>query len=104
MNKTNKTNCKINNKIKVNVYLCAPSHVYYEMMIQTDDTLCNLLNYIQTVLPKNKYAYDTDNPIFFDMDTNTQLDPSKSFANQHIGDGSECSIKIKLKVIKINDA
>ena len=45
MNKKN----TVHNKIKVNVYLCAPSHLYYEMMILPDDLLGNLLKYIQNI-------------------------------------------------------
>ncbi len=95
---------KTNNKIKVNVYLSHPSNVYYEMMIPPNDLIGNLLNYLQTALPKNKFIYNTENPFFFDMDSQQQLDPLKTFVDQNIGNAeSECSIKIKLKVSRIDN-
>ncbi len=95
---------KTNNKIKVNVYLCHPTNVYYEMMIQPTDLIGNLLIYLRTALPKNKFIFNTENPFFFDMDSQQQLDPSKSFVDQNIGGAEfECSIKIKLKVSRNDD-
>jgi hypothetical protein len=124
-----KTNKNIQtNKIKVNIYLTYPNHIYYEMMIDPHEVIGNLLKYIEKLFPKTKYAYNTDNPIFILIDmerdgergieTETLLDISKSYIEHNLykEDSSyssssfsacnsehECSIKIKLKITEIKD-
>jgi hypothetical protein len=118
----------VKDKIKVNIYLTYPNHIYYEMMIDPHEVIGNLLKYIEKLFPKTKYAYNTDDPIFIliDMenDEETEIDASKSYIDLGLsseGGGSdgggndarvkskccyempECSIKIKLKIIELKD-
>jgi hypothetical protein len=115
-------------KIKVNIYLTHPNHVYYEMIIDSHEIIKNLLKYVQGFFPKTKYAYNTDDPIFIliDMenDEETEIDASKSYIELGLcseGEGSdgggndarvkskccyempECSIKIKLRITELKD-
>jgi hypothetical protein len=111
-------------KIKVNIYLTYPNHVYYEMIIDSDEIIKNLLKYVQGFFPKTKYAYNTDDPIFIliDMenDEETEIDASKSYIELGLcseGEGGndtrvkskccyempECSIKIKLRITELKD-
>ena len=100
-------------KFKVNVHLTYPNTVYYEMVIEPGDTVINLLKYIEIYFPKNKYSYNTDTPHFIDMDTNLNIDTSKSYIDNNLYNKSqndhsdnayfECSIKIKLSVSKLKE-
>ena len=114
----------VKDKIKVNIYLTYPNHIYYEMMIDPHEVIRNLLKYVQGFFPKTKYAYNTDDPIFIliDMenDEETEIDASKSYIELGLcseGEGSddtkvkskccyempECSIKIKLRITELKD-
>ena len=118
----------VKDKIKVNIYLTYPNHIYYEMMIDPHDVIGNLFKYIQQFFPKTKYEYNTDNPVFIHMqidddtgyEKETVLDISKSYIEHNLynvasGSGSasasssacnsehECSIKIKLKITSLKD-
>jgi hypothetical protein len=84
-------------KIKVNIYLDFPIQSYYEMILNPAEVIGNLFKYIQNIFPKTKYVYNTDNPIFIDMDTENIIDTSKSF-HEHKLNQESCSIKIKLKI------
>jgi len=100
-------------KFKVNVHLTYPNAVYYEMVIEPGDTVINLLKYIEIYFPKNKYSYNTDTPYFIDMDTNLNIDTSKSYIDNNLynknhddcGNSSDfqCSIKIKLHISKLKE-
>jgi hypothetical protein len=111
------------NKIKVNIYLSEPNNVYYEMMIQPNDVIGNLLNYVEKFFPRTKYEhvyiYKNGNPIFTNYDTGEEIDISKTYTqhgfyikesqrNNGYGSGSDiyessCSIKIKLKITKLKE-
>jgi hypothetical protein len=70
-------------KIKVNIYLTYPNHVYYEMIIDSHEIIKNLLKYVQGFFPKTKYAYNTDDPIFIlinmEKGEEMEIDASKSY-------------------------
>lgn len=111
-------------KIKVNIYLTYPNHVYYEMIIDSREIIKNLLKYVQGFFPKTKYAYNTDDPIFIlinmEKGEEMEIDASKSYIELGLcseGEGDndarvkskccyempECSIKIKLKITELKD-
>ena len=100
-------------KFKVNVYLTYPNTNYYEMVIDPNDTVNNLLKYIESYFPKSKYSFNTENPEFINVDTNSYIDTSKSYIDNNLYNKSqndhsdnayfECSIKIKLSVSKLKE-
>ena len=110
---TNKENKVKKVKFKVNVYLTYPNTNYYEMVIDPNDTVNNLLKYIESYFPKSKYSFNTENPEFINVDTNSYIDISKSYIDNNLYNKSqndhndnayfECSIKIKLSVSKLKE-
>ena len=108
-------------KIKINIYLSYPSNTYYEMMILSDDIISNILVYIEKIFPKDKYdyvyIYKNDKPVFINYETGEEINIAKTYVEHGFYNkespcnnvtGSdihepECSIKIKLKVIKLKD-
>jgi len=118
-----KKKSNIENKIKVNLYLIYPNNVYYEMMISPSEVISNLLLYIEKFFPKDKYeyicVYKNDSPVFINFETGDEIDISKTYIEHgfYIKDSNcsngygkmynvnepECSIKIKLKIIKLKE-
>ena len=85
--------------MKVNVYLIFPNRVYYEMLIDKKDRISKIINNLQNIYPSTKYTYESKSlePKFINLDTNEEIDISKTYEESGFCD--TCNIKINLKIL-----
>jgi hypothetical protein len=92
--------------MKLNVYLIYPSHVYYEFIINNQEQISNVISYFHRVYPETTHNYETkgigngneSELKFINIDTNKQIDTSRTYEDYGFND--ECNIKINLKIVK----
>lgn len=92
--------------MKVNVYLIYPNNIYYEFVINNKEQISKVISYFHGLYPETTYNYETkgggngnnNEPKFINIDTNEEIDTSKTY--EYYGFNEECNIKINLKIVK----
>ena len=84
-------------RMKVNVYLTYPTRIYYEFIVNTNDNISKIINYLNNLYPVAIYKYEssTEEPKFTNIDTKEEIDKTKTYEEHGLCDG--CNIKVNLK-------
>jgi hypothetical protein len=86
-------------RMKVNVYLLYPTRIYYEFIVNKNDNISKIIKYLNNLYPiaRHKYESSTQEPKFTNIDTNEEIDKSKTYEEHGLCDG--CNIKVNLKIM-----
>lgn len=92
-------------KMKLNVYLIYPNHIYHEFAINKQEQVSTVISHFYRLYPETTYSYEVkggkdgnSEPKIINIDTNDELDGSLTY--EDYGFCEECNIKINLKIVK----
>lgn len=75
--------------------------MYYEFIVNKNDNISKIIKYLNNLYPvaRHKYESSTQEPKFTNIDTNEEIDKSKTYEEHELCDG--CNIKVNLKITPV---